>query len=241
MRLDEAMVSRKLSTSRSRAVDAITRGCVTVNGAPARKHAQKVTAADVIVLDDPARKYVSRAALKLIAALDHYGISPAGLFCLDIGASTGGFTEVLLERGARQVLAIDVGHDQLHYKLKGHPRLTSVEGVNARDIDLELLGEPPQLIVVDVSFISLSIALPAALGLAKQDANLVALIKPQFEVGREGLGKGGIVRDEALLQVACDKVLAFLEAEGWDAQPLLASPIDGSDGNREFLVAAKKR
>jgi 23S rRNA (cytidine1920-2'-O)/16S rRNA (cytidine1409-2'-O)-methyltransferase len=233
-------VIRGLFSSRSRARDAVLRGTVVVNGVPAAKASQGIYPQDAITVDDPAGRYVSRAALKLVSALDHYGLSPKDKFCFDIGASTGGFTQVLLERGARHVVALDVGHGQLHESLMNNPRITSLEGVNARDLSHLDFPESPAFIVIDVSFIPLAIALPPALALASAGADIVALIKPQFEVGRDGVARGGIVRDAALQQKACDDVLAFLAQQGWHSQPVLASPIDGGDGNREFLVAAKK-
>jgi 23S rRNA (cytidine1920-2'-O)/16S rRNA (cytidine1409-2'-O)-methyltransferase len=238
-RLDEALVIRGLFSSRARARDAVLRGCIKINGAAASKVAQNVSDRDVIVVDDPAQKYVSRAALKLVAALDHCALSPAEKFCLDIGASTGGFTQVLLERGAQHVFAIDVGHGQMHASLRDDPRVTNLEGVNARE--LPPFAQVPSFIVADVSFISLKIALPPALALSPSSADLIALIKPQFEVGRENLGKGGIVRNEALLQNVCADIHSFLDAQGWSPQPVFPSPISGGDGNKEFLVAAKKR
>ncbi len=239
IRLDEALVIRGLFSSRARARDAVLRGCVVVNDVVAAKPAQGVGESDAITIDDPAQKYVSRAALKLVAALDHFGLSPADKFCLDIGASTGGFTQVLLERGARHVVALDVGHDQMHASLRDDPRVTNLEGVNARE--LPAFGQVPSFIVTDVSFISLKLALPPALALSPSGADLIALIKPQFEVGRENLGKGGIVRNETLLQIVCADILSFLDAHGWSPQPVMPSPIGGGDGNREFLVAARKR
>jgi 23S rRNA (cytidine1920-2'-O)/16S rRNA (cytidine1409-2'-O)-methyltransferase len=233
-------VIRGLFSSRSRARDAVLRGTVVINGVPAVKASQGIYPSDVITVDDPAGRYVSRAALKLVAALDHYELSPADKFCFDIGASTGGFTQVLLERGARHVVALDVGHGQLHDSLMNEPRVTHMEGVNARDLSHLDFAEAPSFIVIDVSFIPLAIALPPALALASAGADLVALVKPQFEVGRDGVARGGIVRDLALQQKACDDVLAFLAQQGWRPQPVLTSPIDGGDGNREFLVAAKK-
>jgi 23S rRNA (cytidine1920-2'-O)/16S rRNA (cytidine1409-2'-O)-methyltransferase len=233
-------VIRGLFSSRSRARDAVLRGTVVINGLPAVKASQGIYPSDVITVDDPAGRYVSRAALKLVAALDQFDLSPSGKFCFDIGASTGGFTQVLLERGARHVVALDVGHGQLHESLMNEPRVTHMEGVNARDLSDLQFAEAPAFIVIDVSFIPLAIALPSALALASAGADLVALIKPQFEVGRDGVARGGIVRDEALQQKACDDVHAFLTQRGWHPKPVLASPIDGGDGNREFLVAAKK-
>jgi 23S rRNA (cytidine1920-2'-O)/16S rRNA (cytidine1409-2'-O)-methyltransferase len=234
-------VIRGLFSSRSRERDGVLRGTVKVNRVAAVKASQGVAESDVLEVDDPAVKYVSRAALKLVAALNHFELSPAGKFCFDVGASTGGFTQVLLERSAKHVVALDVGHGQLHESLLNDPRITNLEGVNARDLSHLRFAEAPAFIVSDVSFISLTLALPPALALALTGADLVALIKPQFEVGRDGVARGGIVRDEALQQKACEDVLAFLKQQGWTTQAPIPSPLEGGDGNREFLVAAKKR
>jgi 23S rRNA (cytidine1920-2'-O)/16S rRNA (cytidine1409-2'-O)-methyltransferase len=191
IRLDQALEARGLLPSRARARDAILRGTVTVNGIVAQKPNQHVASADRIALDDPAAAYVSRAALKLVAGLDAGAIDPAGRICLDLGASTGGFTQVLLERGAARVYAVDVGHDQLHERIKADPRVISLEGVNGRDLTAELIPEPIQLIVSDVSFVSILKVIDPVLALAAPGAEAVILIKPQFEVGRENVGKGG--------------------------------------------------
>jgi len=236
-RLDEALVARGLYPSRSRARDAVLRGTVKVDGVPAVKPSQTVGANNVLTLEDEAHGYVSRAALKLKHGLAAFGISARGKSCLDIGASTGGFTQVLLEEGAAHVTAIDVGHGQMQLQ---DPRVTLIEGLNARDLCTEHLDRPVQLVVCDVSFISLTLALPAALDLAEEGAMLVALIKPQFEAGRDAIGKGGIVADPAVHGGVCDEVIAFLRAQGWRVLGLTASPVEGGDGNREFLVAAGK-
>lgn len=237
LRLDEALVARGLYPSRSRARDAVLRGAVMVDGERAQKPSQSVGANAVLTLADAAQGYVSRAALKLKAGLAHFGISAAGKNCLDIGASTGGFTQVLLEEGAAHVTAVDVGHGQM--KLSD-PRLTLIEGLNARELRAEHLKGPVQLIVCDVSFISLKLALPAALALAEESAELVALVKPQFEAGREAVGKGGIVSDPRVHERVCEDVVAFLRAQGWRVLGVVASPVEGGDGNREFLVGAVK-
>lgn len=236
-RLDELLVSRGFYSSRARARDAILRGTVTVDGRPASKPAQVVAADASIALADAAQGYVSRAALKLKHALAQFGITALGKHALDIGASTGGFTQVLLEEGAAHVTAIDVGHGQM--KLED-PRLTSIEGLNARDLCSSHLAHPIDLIVCDVSFISLRLALPAALDLAEEGAHLVALIKPQFEVGREALGKGGIVTDEQEHRRVCDEISDVLKDQGWRVLGLTPSPVTGGDGNQEFLIAARK-
>jgi 23S rRNA (cytidine1920-2'-O)/16S rRNA (cytidine1409-2'-O)-methyltransferase len=236
-RLDEALVARGLCASRARARDAVLRGTVRVDGEVASKPSQGVGPGHAITIDDPARAYVSRAALKLKHGLSHFGISPAGRTCLDIGASTGGFTQVLLEQGASRVMAIDVGHGQM--KLDD-PRIMLIEGLNARDLSTEHLAGPPDLIVCDVSFISLRLALPRALDLAVEGAALVALIKPQFEAGREAIGKGGIVADPKEHERVCEEIVAFLEDRGWRVLGVTDSPVEGGDGNREFLVGAVK-
>ena len=237
LRLDEALVARGLYQTRARARDAVLRGTVFVDGEPARKPSQNIYEEQALTLNDDALNYVSRAALKLIHALDHFDIKVKGRECIDIGASSGGFTQVLLERGAAHVFAVEVGHSQMMLEDK---RITLHEGLNARDLALEHVSEHVGLITCDVSFIPLHIALPPALDLALYGAELVALIKPQFEVGREFVGKGGIVKDEALQKKSCDDVAAFLKKSGWRVKGIIASPIDGGDGNQEFLIAAVK-
>jgi len=241
-RLDELLVRRGLFATRSRARDAIERGTVTVGGRAATKPGLAVAEDVAIEVDDPARGYVSRAALKLIAGLDAFGINPAGRLALDIGASTGGFTQVLLERGASQVIALDVGHGQLDSSLRVDPRVAVIEGLNARDLSEEHLdGRRPDLLVSDVSFISLTLALPPALGLAAPGAEGVFLVKPQFEAGREAIGKGGLLRDPEDAPRVAERLRAWLDAvPGWRATGLVASPIEGGDGNREFLLAGEK-
>ena len=236
-RLDEALVARGLCASRSRARDAVLRGTVEIDGEKAAKPSQIVGANNVLTIHDEAQAYVSRAALKLKHGLSHFGIDARGKRALDIGASTGGFTQVLLEQGAAHVTAIDVGHGQM--KLQD-PRITLIEGLNARDLSTEHLIGPVQLIVCDVSFISLKLALPPALALAEKGAMLVALIKPQFEAGRESLGKGGIVSDPLEHERVCREIVEFLIAQGWQVVGVTPSPVEGGDGNREFLVGAGK-
>jgi len=240
IRLDLALEQRKLLPSRARARDAILRGTVTVNGVVAGKPHQMVAASDVIALDDPASRYVSRAALKLIAGLDAATINAEGTICLDVGSSTGGFTQVLIERGAAKVYAVDVGHDQLHQRLRGSNRVVSLEGVNARDLDREQIPEAIDLLVSDVSFVSVVKVLTAPLGLCRAGADAVILIKPQFEVGRENIGKGGIVTDPAAIDKAVADVIAFLAREGWDHRLSVPSPISGGDGNTETVAVFRK-
>jgi 23S rRNA (cytidine1920-2'-O)/16S rRNA (cytidine1409-2'-O)-methyltransferase len=209
-----------------------------VDGKAARKPSQAVaTGALVAVTGDPC-PWVSRAALKLVHALDEFGLTPRGV-ALDVGASTGGFTEVLLARGAARVIALDVGHGQVHPRIAADPRVVVHEGVNARDIPAGLVP-PVDWIVADVSFISLTKALPGPLALARPGATLVALIKPQFEAGRAPVGRGGIVRDAAVHDAVCGRIRDWLEGLGWQVTGETASPIEGSGGNREFLIAALK-
>ncbi|WP_421693488.1 TlyA family RNA methyltransferase [Aestuariivirga sp.] len=236
-RLDEALVARGLYPSRSRARDAVLRGTVMIDGETAAKPSQLVGPNNVLTTRDAAHGYVSRAALKLKHGLSHFGISAEGKHCLDIGASTGGFTQVLLEEGAAHVTAIDVGHGQM--KLQD-PRITLVEGLNARDLCTEHLDRAVELIVCDVSFISLKLALPKAMALAEEGAALVALIKPQFEAGKEAVGKGGIVGDPIEHARVCAEIVSFLRAEGWRVLGVTESPVEGGDGNREYLVGAVK-
>ncbi len=238
-RLDLALVERGLVRTRARARDAILRGHVTVNGKLVARPATTVEPDAAIALDDPASGYVSRGSLKMIAALDRFGYSPKARVALDIGASTGGFTQVLLERGAAKVFAIDVGHGQLDPELAADPRVVSREGVNARDLTPADIGEPAGAIVADVSFISLKLVLPPVLALAGTDAWGIFLVKPQFEVGRQALGKGGIVREPGLAEQTAADIAVWLETEmGWRADGILLSPIEGGDGNREFLLGA---
>jgi 23S rRNA (cytidine1920-2'-O)/16S rRNA (cytidine1409-2'-O)-methyltransferase len=240
-RLDMVLVERGLAPTRARARDAILRGHVTVAGEVAAKPAQTVEDGADIAVDDPAAAYVSRAALKLIAGLDRFGFSPNGRVALDLGASTGGFTQVLLERGARTVFAVDVGHGQLDPKLDADPRVVSREGVNARDLTAADIGEAPGAIVADVSFISLRLVLPPALKLAAPGAWGVFLVKPQFEAGRDAIGKGGIVRDASLGERTAADLATWLETEmGWRIAGVIMSPIEGGDGNREFLLGAER-
>jgi len=240
-RLDQHLVDTGHFPSRARARDAVLRGTVSVNGAVCGKPAQKVAADAAISVADPAAGYVSRAALKLIAGLDAFSIDPSGQTCLDIGCSTGGFTQVLLERGAAKVHSIDVGHGQFHESLTGHPRILLREGLNARDLNrADLDGDAPSLIVSDVSFISLKLALPPALELADGGAQALLLVKPQFEAGRERIGKGGLVDPEIAESVAED-LRGWLDGyPGWSSKGLVRSPVPGGDGNFEWLLYGKK-
>ncbi len=237
-RLDQHLVETGLASSRARAKALIEAGAVTVDGILARKPSQAVaTGAEVAVTADPC-PWVSRAALKLLHALDEFGLNPRGV-ALDVGASTGGFTEVLLARGVARVFALDVGHGQLHPRIAADPRVVGLEGVNARDIPAGLVP-PVDWIVADVSFISLEKALPGPLALARPGAVLVALIKPQFEAGRVHVGRGGIVRDAGVHAAVRARIRDWLEGLGWQVTGEAASPIEGGDGNREFLIAAMR-
>jgi 23S rRNA (cytidine1920-2'-O)/16S rRNA (cytidine1409-2'-O)-methyltransferase len=239
-RLDVAIQVRGLLPSRARARDAILRGAVTVNGALTAKPGLLVGDDDAIGLDDPAAGYVSRAALKLIAGLDAGAIGVAGKVCLDLGLSTGGFTQVLLERGAKRVYGIDVGHGQVHRDIAGDPRVVVLEGVNARDVSRDQVPEPIHLIVCDVSFVSATKVLAAPLALCAAGAEAVILIKPQFEVGREQVGKGGIVSDPAAIERAATDVVTFMVQRRWRHLVSIPSPIAGGDGNTEIVAVFQR-
>jgi 23S rRNA (cytidine1920-2'-O)/16S rRNA (cytidine1409-2'-O)-methyltransferase len=242
LRLDELLVRRGFYATRSRARDAVLRGTVRVNGADLTKPGAMLSADIAVETDDAARRYVSRAALKLAAGLDHFALSPSGLRALDIGASSGGFTQVLLERGAAHVTAIDVGHGQMHPSLLSDPRITHREGLNARGLSAgHLAGHPPGFIVSDVSFISLKLALPNALALAERGAPCVLLVKPQFEAGKEAVGKGGLLKDKVLGKAIAQDLSDWLHAQpSWRSLGFCPSPIEGGDGNGEFLLAGMK-
>jgi len=240
-RLDQLLVTLSLFASRSRARDAIQRGTVTVDGKVVTKPGTLFTEEAQIGIDDPAQDYVSRAALKLVAALDYFHLDPQGLHCLDVGASTGGFTEVLLQRGAAHVTSIDVGHGQMHPRISADPRVTSMEGLNARNLTIDDIGKPFSFLVSDVSFISLKLALAPALVLAEQGAHAALLVKPQFEAGRDAIGKAGLLKDPSSAPaVAAELERWFSEDMGWKSLGLIASPIAGGDGNHEFLLAGIK-
>ena len=241
LRLDDLLVQRGLFISRSRARDAVLRGTVTVAGVAVTKPGRLVAGDAEIRVDDPARNYVSRAALKLVHGLDHFGFDPAGRVALDLGASTGGFTQVLLERSVDRVLALDVGHNQMRGEIADDPRVTNIEGLNARDLTAAHLGdETPDCVVCDVSFISLRLALPPALAITGEGAWGVFLIKPQFEAGRDRIGKGGIVDRSEGERIARD-LASWLDGQsGWRSTGVVASPIEGGDGNREYLLGGIK-
>jgi 23S rRNA (cytidine1920-2'-O)/16S rRNA (cytidine1409-2'-O)-methyltransferase len=238
-RADVALCTRGLFESRAKAREAIEAGLVTVDGRVVTKPSAPIADDAEIVAAAP-YPWVSRGGVKLAHALDAFGVDPAGMFCLDVGSSTGGFTDVLLARGARHVVAVDVGHDQLHERLRRDPRVTSMEGQDARTLTAAQLREPPPLIVIDASFISLGALLPNVLSLAATGATLVALIKPQFEAGRAA-NKKGVVRDASVHARVCESARGDVEAQGWRVASVIPSPIEGGDGNREFLLHAIHR
>lgn len=238
IRLDVALEARGLAQSRARARDAILRGTVKVNGVPASKPGQLVAESDRVEIDDPAGRYVSRAALKLIAGLDAGGIEVRGKTCLDIGASTGGFTQVLVERGAVKVYAVDVGHGQLDARVRVLAGVVSLEGTNAKDLNEAMIVDPIDVLVCDVSFVSVTKVLAAPLAMCRHDA--VILIKPQFEVGPEKVGKGGLVTDDRAAADAVSRVIAFVEAQGFAHRLSVPSPIVGGDGNKEVVAVFRR-
>lgn len=235
-RADRLLVERGLFESRAKAQAAIEAGLVLANNATVRKASEEIPV-DAELQARPAHPYVSRGGVKLQAALDRFGFDPKGRTCLDVGASTGGFTQVLLERGAKRVYAVDVGRGQLHASLRANPGVTSLEETDIRTLSPAHFDKPPDLIAIDVSFISLKLVLPAALGLTKPPAQLIALIKPQFEAGRSHLKKG-VVRDATVRQNICDDIAAFITSLDWRVLGIIPSPIEGGDGNVEFLLGA---
>jgi 23S rRNA (cytidine1920-2'-O)/16S rRNA (cytidine1409-2'-O)-methyltransferase len=237
-RADRLLVARGLFESRARAQAAIAAGLVTADGVPVRKASEAISSAAVIAAE-PEHPYVSRGGVKLAAALDHFRLDVTGRICLDVGASTGGFTEVLVLRGAQRVYAIDVGRDQLHPRLRGRSDIVSMEGIDIRGFDPARLAEQPDFATVDVSFISLKHVVPAVGKILKARATLVALIKPQFEAGRRDIKKG-IVRDPAIHTAVCNDIAAFLIGLGWRAGGIAPSAITGGDGNREFFIEAER-
>lgn len=238
-RLDQAVVSAGLAPTRARARDLIKRGFVLVDGKPVTKAGVAVSASCKLALRADAPQYVSRGGEKLSAALAAFEFSPLDRVALDVGASTGGFTEVLLSHGAATVYAVDVGTAQLHSSLQADPRVISLEQTDARSLDQRLIAEPVGAIVVDVSFISVLKVLPRCLALAGREAWLVVLIKPQFEAGPDAIGKGGIVGDAAVRQTVVDRVATWVQDQpGWRVFGVMPSPIVGGDGNQEFLLGA---
>jgi 23S rRNA (cytidine1920-2'-O)/16S rRNA (cytidine1409-2'-O)-methyltransferase len=239
-RLDQLLVERGLAESRTKAQALILAGQVFSTDRRLDKAGMPLAGDAPLEVRGPTSPYVSRGGLKLAHGLDFFRIDVSGTTALDIGASSGGFTDVLLQRGAARVYAIDVGHGQLDWRLRNDPRVVVLERTNARYLTSEQVPEPISIIVCDASFIALSLILPAPLQLALPGARLVALIKPQFEVGRGLVGKGGVVRDPALHDEVCSSTRAWLEADqGWQVQGITPSPITGPAGNREFLIAAR--
>ncbi len=236
-RLDQLMVERGLAESGEKARALVLAGQVLVDGRPAAKPGHSVPASSRIEVAG-GLPYASRGGIKLAAALDGFGISVEDLVCLDIGSSTGGFTDCLLQRGARRVYAVDVGRGQLDWKLRNDPRVTVCEGLNARYLRPEDIGEPAGFAACDVSFISVTLILPALAPLLKPEGGMVILVKPQFEVGKGQVGKGGIVRDPELHRAACRRVEEAALALGFTTS-FMESPITGAEGNKEFLLYAR--
>ena len=239
-RLDVVITERGLVPSRARAQALILAGKVRLNGEVESKAGTQVDPEAIIEVIEKDHPWVSRGALKLIAALDEFEISPEGLDCLDVGASTGGFTDVLLERGARRVIALDVGRGQLDWRLRNDSRVVVLEGVNARHLKTETLPFTAALATVDVSFISLRLIIPALLPHLATEAWIVCLVKPQFEAGRDQVGKGGIVRDEAVRRGTIDETVRSLEDLGLELVGLVESPIRGQKGNLEELAVFRQ-
>jgi 23S rRNA (cytidine1920-2'-O)/16S rRNA (cytidine1409-2'-O)-methyltransferase len=235
-RADRLLVERGLFESRAKAQAAIEAGLVTADEQPVRKSSEEIPA-NAALRASAAYPYVSRGGVKLAAALEHFHFDPKDRVCLDVGASTGGFTQVLLNRGARRIYAVDVGQGQLHKSLVGRSEIISLENTDIRSLSPATLNEAPDLISIDVSFISLRLVLPSVTNLAKSRARLVALIKPQFEAG-PGVAKKGIVRDHTVHAAVCDDMKKFTASLGWRVLGIIPSPIDGSDGNAEFLLGA---
>ncbi len=238
-RLDVELVRRGLVASRAQARAAIEAGQVRVDGVLAKRSSDTVRP-DARIEAAPAHPWVSRGGVKLAHALDVFGVDPSGRVCLDVGASTGGFTDVLLARGARHVTAVDVGHDQLHARLRADPRVRVLESRDARSLAAADLPEPPSLIVCDASFIGLEKVIATALTLSAPRAALVALFKPQFEVGPANVGRGGLVKDDTATDLAAQRIEAWLKGQGWPVAAWTDSPIAGGDGNRERLLLARR-
>ncbi len=236
MRADAALAERGLASSREKAQRLIAAGLATVNGQPIKKPAQKVRESDALAVLGAEHPYVSRGGLKLEKALKVFGVNARGAVCVDIGASTGGFTDVLLKRGAAKVYAVDVGTGQLDPSLRADARVVSLERVNARALEAGMFDERPTLAVMDVSFISIRLILPAALAVLGDGGRMIALVKPQFEAGRQAVGKGGIVSSSAAHRQVLRDIADFMPTLGWRVRALDFSPIAGGDGNIEFLA-----
>ena len=240
IRLDQLLLNAGLVASRSRARDAISRGTVRVNGRVVTKPSSTFPASAVIEIDDPAQAYVSRAALKLVAGLDHFGYDPTDRTALDLGASTGGFTDCMLQNGAAKVYAIDVGYGQLAWKLRTDARVVNMERTNIRYVTPEDLAEPIEFFSVDVSFISLHHIFPVAQRITTPDAMGVCLVKPQFEAGREKVGKNGVVRDPAVHREVLHNAMSYAAENGFVVRGLDYSPVKGPEGNIEYLMFVQK-
>ncbi len=236
MRADAALAARGLAPSREKARALIEAGLATVNGAVIAKPAQKVGPEDALAVTGEACPYVSRGGFKLKKALDAFGVRVSGEVCLDVGASTGGFTDVLLKQGAAKVYAVDVGTNQLDPRLRADRRVVCMEKVNARALRRDMFPEPPSVAVMDVSFISIRLILPALFGLLGPGGRVISLVKPQFEAGRSSVGKGGIVTSAAAHRRVLAEIAAFPEPLGWRVRAMTVSPITGGDGNVEFLA-----
>jgi 23S rRNA (cytidine1920-2'-O)/16S rRNA (cytidine1409-2'-O)-methyltransferase len=237
VRIDRLLVERGLFASRAQAQAAIAAGRVAADEVVVTSPSQAVPR-DASLRAEPAHPYVSRGGVKLAAALDHFHFDPRDRVCLDVGASTGGFSEVLLSRGAKRVYAVDVGRSQLHPSLRARPQLVSMKATDIRHLGPARLPERPDFVTIDVSFISLKLVLPPVFHLVQKPARLLALIKPQFEAGRHG-AKKGIVRDPLIHAAVCDDIAIFVVARGWEVVGIVPSPILGGDGNREFFIAAR--
>jgi len=239
-RLDLEMTRRGLAESREGAQRLIMAGRVRVNSRPASKADLKVDAETVIAVVGASPEYASRGGYKLAAAIDHFHLDIAGRRALDVGASTGGFTDVLLQRGARSVIALDVGYGQIAEKLRRDSRVIMMDRTNIRKVASADLAYAPDLVVIDTSFISLRLVLPAVIAIAAPTAEIIALVKPQFEVGKGKVGKGGVVRDAALRKEALDGILTFARAAGLEVVGSIESPIHGAAGNLEYLALLRK-
>ncbi len=235
-RIDKVLVDRGLVSTRTRAQAMILAGHVLVDDQPVTKSGEMISLESAIRLREPELKYVSRGALKLKAAIENFGISISGKTGLDVGSSTGGFTEVLLEEGAVKVYAIDAGTNQLAWKIRSDPRVVSKENYNARYLKKEDFPEKIEIVVMDVSFISIRLILPALQSLVEPGTDYLVLFKPQFEVGREWIEEGGIVRDQTHVKKVIDETLTWAESIKLQAKGLMDSPIQGTDGNHEYLI-----
>ena len=235
MRIDVYLVGASLARSRAHAKELVDGGFVLINGKTVKKSSADVSDSDMVEVTVPPPKYVSRGGLKLEAALESFAIDPTGKICCDIGSSTGGFTDCLLQHGAVKVYAVDSGTDQLDPSLKNDGRVVSIEQFNARELSVETLGELCDIVTADVSFISQTYIIGNAAGVLKDGGIYIGLIKPQFECGREGLGKKGIVKDEKVREEAVQKVLSYAGNKGLRVVSVIESPIRGGDGNTEYL------